>query len=365
MAALWLVLEWYGATSQVPWLFLLAAWILALLIFAGVYSWWNRAGLRLRLAVRGIRTAPGSPADDLPGHLLRNGPFPAPVFEADGIELELGLNTTGGSRGPAWINGYVGGKKLTFGTGLVPAKGWTRLEVLRELHRGPIGATGWTIGSSDPLGFFQGRRSFPDAEVALVLPRFRSLAGRRQTHELEASVAAPRSGSGNELFGIREYRRGDSLRRIHWRSSARHGELVVREYEPPGLRMLGIFVDPSPPSADVADQIARIAASEAWDCISEGGRVVLWAPGREPSHSPRDLWSQLEWLARYPSPSGGFAASSPLRGEQGETVVITASANAELLDVAGRARRRKVWVVGDAAVESDSPIERVGTQWPL
>ena len=48
MAALWLVLEWYGATSQVPWLFLLAAWILALLIFAGVYSWWNRAGLRLR-----------------------------------------------------------------------------------------------------------------------------------------------------------------------------------------------------------------------------------------------------------------------------------------------------------------------------
>ena len=165
MAALWLVLEWYGATSQVPWLFLLAAWILALLIVAGVYSWWNRAGLRLRLVVRGIRTAPGSPADDLPGHLLRNGPFPAPVFEGDGIELELGLNTTGGSRGPAWINGYVGGKKLTFGTGLVPAKGWTRLEVLRELHRGPIGATGWTIGSSDPLGFFQGRRSFPDAEV--------------------------------------------------------------------------------------------------------------------------------------------------------------------------------------------------------
>src|SRR5439155_289271 len=90
---------------------------------AGVYSWWNRAGLRLRLVVRGIRTAPGSPADDLPGHLLRNGPFPAPVFEGDGIELELGLNTTGASRGPAWIDGYVGGKKLTFGTGLVPAKG--------------------------------------------------------------------------------------------------------------------------------------------------------------------------------------------------------------------------------------------------
>ena len=70
-------------------------------------------------------------------------------------------------------------------------------------------------------------------------------------------------------------------------------------------------------------------------------------------------------VMRTNSPSGGFAASSPLRGEVGETVVITASANAELLDVAGRARSRKVWVVGDAAVESDAPIERVGTQWPL
>src|SRR5437868_4224320 len=151
------------------------------------------------------------------------------------------------------------------------------------------------------LGFFTGRRRYADSVVALVFARLTSLAMRREPHELQASLAAPRAGSGNELFGIREYRPGDSLRRIHWRSSARHGELVVREYEPPGVQTLAIFVDPAPSSLEIADQIARIAASEAWDCIREGGRVVISASGGEPSESPRDLWSQLEWLARYPA----------------------------------------------------------------
>ena len=50
----------------------------------------------------------------------------------------------------------------------------------------------------------------------------------------------------------REYRPGDPLRRIHWRSSARHGELIVREFEPPGVQTLGIFCDPSPSTPEVA-----------------------------------------------------------------------------------------------------------------
>jgi uncharacterized protein (DUF58 family) len=91
--------------------------------------------------------------------------------------------------------------------------------------------------------------------------------------ELEASVTAPRSGSGNELFGVREYRPGDPLRRIHWRSSARHGELIVREYEPPGVQTVGILCDPDPPSREAADQVARLAASEAWAASGVMDRV--------------------------------------------------------------------------------------------
>ena len=67
---------------------------------------------------------------------------------------------------------------------------------------------------SDPMGMYRYRRRSPDAEVALVLPRFTSLVVRPEVRELEASVAAPRAGSGTDMFGVREYRPGDPLRRI-------------------------------------------------------------------------------------------------------------------------------------------------------
>jgi uncharacterized protein (DUF58 family) len=230
------------------------------------------------------------------------------------------------------------------------------------VKRGPVGASGWRVGAGDPAGFFRLTRRCADAEVALVLPRFASLAGTRRSRELEASVAAPRAGSGNELFGVREYRPGDSLRRIHWRSSARQGQLVVREYEPPGAQILTVGVDPSPPSLEVADQVARIAASEAWDCIRDGGRVSLWAPGVEPTPPSRDLWSVLEWLARYP-----YAASSadtvPLRGA--DVVIVLGSDNADLIDMAERSRHRRGWMVGEIDIVTDFPLERASTAWPL
>ena len=360
--ALWLVLEWYGASSEVSWLFLLAAWVLALIAGSAVYALWNRSGLRLELALTASRPAPDSPADDLPEQLIRTSPVATPVFERDGVRLGVGLRTTRGSRGPAWVGGMLAGEELRFGTGLVTPAGWSRPAELLLLRRGPVGATGWTIATSDPLGLFRAERQCPDTEVAVVLPRFASLRGRHEPRELEASAVAPRAGSGNELFGVREYRPGDSLRRIHWRSSARHGQLVVREYEPPGLQSVTIVVDPAPPSADVADQIARIAASEAWDCIREGGRVVIWSPGMQPSESPRDLWSQLDWLARYPCPSD-LAGPLPIKGE--ELVVILADANQEVLEAAEMARHPRGWIVGNADINSNVPLERVGTEWPL
>jgi uncharacterized protein (DUF58 family) len=230
-----------------------------------------------------------------------------------------------------------------------------------------VSATSWTIMSSDPLGLFVGRKGQPDGEAALVLPLFTSLSDVRQVHELEAAAAAPRAGSGTELFGVREYRPGDSLRRIHWRSSARHGELIVREFEPPGVQTLGILVDPSPANVEIADQIARIAACEAWDCIREGGRVVLWGPGLEPTQpwEARSLWPLLEWLARYPAPSATFDGIPPASGEvvavtAGDPRVIDA-----MEDAKGRGRTVRVWVVGDAELDIDADVLRVGERWPV
>lgn len=357
--ALSLVLVWYASTSQVPWLYLLAAWLLALVVAAAGYVVWNRRGLRLRLDPRSVRAAAGSPLEELPEQLLRAAPWPAAIFEGDTLELEVGLDTTGGARGPASIAGRVGGKEVAFATGLVPRSGWRETVVAGDLRRGPIGAASWEVAAGDFLGFFRARTPCADAEVALVLPRFASLAGRWRVRELEASAASPRAGFGTELFGVREYRPGDSLRRIHWRSSARRGELIVREYEPPGARVLNIVVDSAPPTVAAADQVARIAASEAWDCIREGGRVKLMAPGVEPTPSSRDLWMVLEWLARYPHrASDDFSAVAPLRGE--EAIGVTAG-DPEVFALA----TDRLWVVGDVEVSTDAAVIRVGTAWPL
>jgi uncharacterized protein (DUF58 family) len=345
--ALALILFWYAATSEVPWLFLLAWCLVALVVATAAYAMWNRSGLSLHLRVAETSAAAGSPVEDLPSWVLRSGPAPAPVFEGDGFGLEIGIVNARGPRGPAWAVGQVGGTETGAGTGLVPTGRWAEVKRMAAASRGPVGARGWRISSGDPLAFFRDVRAVSDAAVVLVLPRFKSLADRIPSRELEAATAAPRAGSGNELFGIREYRPGDSLRRIHWRSSARHGELVVREYEPPGMRTVSILVDPVPPSVAVADQIARIAASEAWDCIREGGRVALGAL------TTRDIWEVLESLASYPH---GDAVESR---EHGNDVVVTA--DPDLLEPAAR----RNWLVGEAPVREDVDFQRVGTAWPL
>lgn len=351
------------------WLFLLASWIVALIAVSVGYAWWNRAGLHFQLRIHSSAPGPTSPLEELPDHLMRGAPVPAPIFEGDGVEMELGLKTTGAPRGPARLSGFIGSDELSAGTGLVPKAGWRHRINLSGMRRGPLGAHTWVMESSDLLGLFRGRRTSPDSEVALVLPRFTSLSHRPQARELEASVAAPRAGSGTELFGVREYRPGDSLRRIHWRSSARHGELVVREYEPPGVQTLGIFCDPAPRGVEGADQVARIAASEAWDCVRSGGRVVLWGPGLAPSlpEEARSFWAMLDWLARYPTLAAtGEDADPPIVSE---AVAVMGGPRREIAEALEVVHRRggsvRAWVVGDADLDLDGPVQHVGTSWPL
>ena len=349
-----------------PWLYLLTYWIVALVVVAALYSVWNR-GLRGSLHVRGSESGEGSPVHELPARVLDGGPS-VPVFEGDRARVEIRIETGRGARGPARLSGSIGAVFLSAAAGLVPRGGWGEEHTVGPLRRGPVGARGWVLESGDPLGFFRHEGPAVDSELALVLPRFTSLADRPHLREVEASLAAPRAGSGTEMFGVREYRAGDPLRRIHWRSSARHGELIVREFEPPGVQTLGIFCDPSPASPEAADQIARLAASEAWDCLRAGGRVVMWAPGAEPT-SPaeaRSLWALLEWLARYPDHLGDAGMAYPMPSD---AIAVAAGANADIDDALASVKRRggsvRAWVVGEATVDLDLPVQRAGLAWPL
>jgi len=338
----------------------------ALVVSAFLYALWNR-DLRGSLQVRSTEAGDGSPIDQLSEAILGSGPI-VPVFEGDRMQVEIRIETGRGSRGPARLSGSIGAAMLETAAGLVPRQGCSTERTVGPLRRGPVGARNWVLESGDPLGLFRRRRPSVDSELALVLPLFTSLTDRLHVREVEASLAAPRAGSGTEMFGVREYRPGDPLRRIHWRSSARHGTLIVREFEPPGVQTLGIFCDPSPATREVADQIARLAASEAWDCIRAGGRVIMWAPGAEATSQTeaRSLWALLDWLARYPDESGDMGTAPP---PTSDAIAVTASANAEIGDALETIKQRggvaRAWVVGEADIEADVPVQRTGLKWPL
>jgi uncharacterized protein (DUF58 family) len=119
---------------------------------------------------------------------------------------------------------------------LLPASGSveTRVEVL-AFRRGPLVLAGGLLARPDPFGLVRAFCRVAAPQTVLVLPRrypLPPLALPGQTQYQRGGVAmAAGVGESEEFVALREYRRGDSLRRVHWRSAARRGELIVKEFQ--------------------------------------------------------------------------------------------------------------------------------------
>lgn len=86
----------------------------------------------------------------------------------------------------------------------------------------------------------------PGAGALVVLPRTVPLTPVRGVPAGSGgeSAASPRMAlQGEDDVGVREYRIGDDLRRIHWRSTARTGETMVRQDEEPARRRALVLLD--------------------------------------------------------------------------------------------------------------------------
>ncbi len=114
--------------------------------------------------------------------------------------------------------------------------------VLRGVHR--VGPATGTAG--DPLGLAEFERELADADRLLVLPRvvpLRGLPPALGAGEGTPGSALAHQGQGASDVLIRPYRQGDELRRVHWRSSARHDELMVRLEERPWRGGMTLLLD--------------------------------------------------------------------------------------------------------------------------
>jgi uncharacterized protein (DUF58 family) len=102
-------------------------------------------------------------------------------------------------------------------------------------RRGRIELAGLTIGRADPLGLARGLARLPlDARLVALPKRYRlpdlALPGRRKFQPGGVSLAAS-VGDSEEFLALRDYRPGDPLQRVHWKSYARTGKPVVKEYQ--------------------------------------------------------------------------------------------------------------------------------------
>ena len=116
-------------------------------------------------------------------------------------------------------------------------------------RRGLYTLTGYRVATKFPFALFRKSRDVDAPLDVLVYPARVAVPRPPPRTTSRGETTADRLGRRGEFFGLRERRIGDDRRDIHWRSSARTGRLLVREYEDEIARRVVIGVDNALPEA--------------------------------------------------------------------------------------------------------------------
>ncbi|MBB3040340.1 DUF58 domain-containing protein [Nocardioides soli] len=162
-----------------------------------------------------------------------------------------------------------------------------RSDVRGRFEIGPM-----SVRVSDPFGLVELGRTFRTTVPLIVTPRTVPLPqiplGGAWTGSGDNRPRAFAIGSAEDVT-VREYRRGDDLRRVHWRSSARVGQLMVRREEQPWQSRATLFLDNRVTAhrgqgiASSLEAAVSVAASVAVHLTHRGFAVrLVTATGEEP-----------------------------------------------------------------------------------
>lgn len=224
IAGMGLLLVLAGSTAQAGWLFVLAASVLSLI--GGSFLTRHNLG-KLRIT--------------------RSLPVRARV--GDEVAVLLTVHAGAKHRLP------LGQAEDRFGAFDPIAVGFSALapgeshhvELVRRTERRGVFASGDVVlSSAAPFGLVRTRRVISVASEMTVVPRWVDLA----TFPILEPSSSPsdvvheraRTGAGEEYLGVREYRPGDPRRFVHWKSTARAGKLIVREYEQEVASRVGLVL---------------------------------------------------------------------------------------------------------------------------
>jgi uncharacterized protein (DUF58 family) len=245
-------------------------------------------------------------------------------------------------------------------TGGRPAR--VRLQ-LRPRRRGRYVLPSFGVARTDPCGLVRSRSVWLPEQVVLAYPRYYTLdelplpMGRR--YQPGGIPLASEVGESMEFVGTREYREGDPLRKIHWRSWARLGRPVVKEYQEEYFSRIALVLDtflpkrPSPRERERFEAAISLLASvaghfsrseEVVDILAAGPDLYEVSTGRSLGY----LDNVLDVLACLePSPAPPFESIGPPLFERLERLTTVVAVMLEW-DDAREAFLRRVRAMGVA-----------------
>ena len=170
----------------------------------------------------------------------------------------------------------------------LPPRGEAEVRVeFSPLRRGILRFTGVTLARPDPLGLFRSFVKISAPQTVLILPKRYplppiALPGAMRYQEGGVALAA-NIGRSEEFVALREYRHGDPLRHIHWRSWAKTGKPIVKEFEDEFFVRHALVLDTfdDEPHSEILEEAVSVAASFACTVLTQESLLDLLFVGNQ------------------------------------------------------------------------------------
>ena len=262
------------------------------------------------------------------------------VVAGDGVTGEIVVRNDGHRIAlPGRIDIPVGAGLVEFGVPLLrPGHTVAQPLDIPGLRRGVVTVGPATTVRSDPIGLLRREHAFVDVHEVYVHPRTTMLPSTSAglIRDLEGSPTRRLVDADMSFHAIREYAPGDSRRQIHWRSTAKTGKLMVRQYEESRRSSMAVVLaaaEAEYADADEFELAVSCAASLGLRAVHDARDVTIVTG----SEIPRVVRGRLRAIRRVPAAAprpmlDGFSSVELLENTMpvGEVCRLTAESGERL-----------------------------------
>jgi uncharacterized protein (DUF58 family) len=161
----------------------------------------------------------------------------------------------------------------------IPAGATLKQSTLFSGHkRGPLQITSCRLATSFPFGFYYKTKTIPLNMEIVIFPALHPVQLPPKNESAQEGEGTLQT-RGEELYSVREFRSGDSLSSVHWKSSAKTGNLRVKEFQSTNEQsytvLLNVKEHGSNKIVEALEERVSKAASLIFHLIKRGNEVSL------------------------------------------------------------------------------------------